>query len=193
MTAPSYVLCIHAAREIPALTKFIISDFFGNGICCGDGDGHYKVTTSNGALIAEGGEFGREESTRFSLPFVSAPSDSPSPSQPPSVSFSPSEKCFWIEIGVIYDNYADESYWELQRVDINGYTLLVESYSATCGDTSITIPMCLQEGEYEFTIRDSANDGICCSCGYGHYKVTVEDNFWSFCVPDVSGAVSSSL
>ena len=32
--------------------------------------------------------------------------------------------------------------------------------------------MCLPAGEYEFTIYDSAGDGICCDWGDGHYNVT---------------------
>ena len=52
--------------------KFVIYDSWGSGICCYAGEGHYNVT-SNGALIAEGGEFEDDESTTFSIPFVPAP------------------------------------------------------------------------------------------------------------------------
>ena len=50
--------------------KFAIYDTW-NGICCDWVEGHYSVT-SNGALIVEGGEFDKEESTTFSIPFVPA-------------------------------------------------------------------------------------------------------------------------
>jgi len=47
--------------------EFTIYDSAGDGIIL---PGHYNVTTLNGALIAQGGEFEWEEATRFSLPFV---------------------------------------------------------------------------------------------------------------------------
>jgi len=50
--------------------EFTIYDAAGDGICCDWGDGHYNVTTSNGTLIAHGGAFESEETTRFSLPIV---------------------------------------------------------------------------------------------------------------------------
>jgi len=115
----------------------------------------------------------RSQPPSVSLP----PSDSPSLSQPLSVSLSPSETCVWIEIAVDYDSYPGESSWELQRVDINGDTHLVESYYAVDGDTSNTVPMCLQEGEYEFTIYDSFGDGMCCEKGEGHYNVTTSNGY----------------
>ena len=36
------------------------------------GQGHYNVTTSDSAVIVEGGEFSGDESTIFTLPFVAA-------------------------------------------------------------------------------------------------------------------------
>ena len=49
--------------------EFNILDFGGDGLYNYNGKGHYNVTTSNGQLIAEGGEFERQESTSFSIPF----------------------------------------------------------------------------------------------------------------------------
>ena len=44
----------------------------GDGICCGVTQryGSYNVTTNNGMLIAEGGDFNSSESTSFSLPML---------------------------------------------------------------------------------------------------------------------------
>ena len=50
---------------------FGINDWGYDGICCEHGEGHYNVTTSDGALIVEGGEWtGEWEGTYFSIPFV---------------------------------------------------------------------------------------------------------------------------
>lgn len=48
----------------PAEYLFRISDTWGDGICCGYGNGFYEVTL-NGDLVAEGGNFGSSESTTF--------------------------------------------------------------------------------------------------------------------------------
>ena len=49
---------------------FSIYDYY--GLCCDEGEGHYNVTTLDGKVIAEGGEFSWEEATRFSIPFAPA-------------------------------------------------------------------------------------------------------------------------
>jgi len=45
---------------------FIINDVYGDGICCGFGDGSYTVT-ANGLTVASGGNFGSSETTNFCL------------------------------------------------------------------------------------------------------------------------------
>lgn len=46
---------------------FSIIDIFGNGICCNSGEGYYQITTAEGFVIAEGGEFAEMENTRFGI------------------------------------------------------------------------------------------------------------------------------
>ena len=53
--------------------------------------------------------------------------------------------------------------------------MLVKSFAnAAFGDTSHTESICLEAGEYEFTIQDVAGDGMCCGVtqGYGNYDIT---------------------
>jgi len=104
----------------------------------------------------------------------SSPSMSPSPSMAPSSSFSPTETWFCIEIAVVYHDYPQYTSWELQRVvyDDGGGNELVKSLQASLGDTTHAESICLQEGEYEFTIRDYWGNGLCCESGEGHYNVT---------------------
>lgn len=45
---------------------FVIYDQFGDGICCAYGNGSYSLT-ANGTVIQQGGSFGGNESTTFSL------------------------------------------------------------------------------------------------------------------------------
>lgn len=44
---------------------FKIFDSYGDGICCGQGNGSYTLTTSDGDIIANGGNFGSLDSTTF--------------------------------------------------------------------------------------------------------------------------------
>lgn len=46
---------------------FTIFDEYGDGICCTSGDGYYSVSTAEGDIIAEGGEFTNWESTSFNV------------------------------------------------------------------------------------------------------------------------------
>ncbi|MDK7374671.1 T9SS type A sorting domain-containing protein [Weeksella virosa] len=46
---------------------FEITDSGGDGICCAYGQGFYKLTTENGTILAEGGNFSSSESTVFKI------------------------------------------------------------------------------------------------------------------------------
>jgi hypothetical protein len=47
--------------------SFTINDSFGDGICCGFGDGSYELTTDAGTVIFFGGEFGDSEITDITI------------------------------------------------------------------------------------------------------------------------------
>ncbi len=46
---------------------FIIRDAYGDGICCGFGDGSYSLADADGNILVSGGEFGNEEITNFCI------------------------------------------------------------------------------------------------------------------------------
>ena len=46
---------------------FTIYDSYGDGICCGYGNGSYTVSDQNGTTLASGGQFGSSETTNFCL------------------------------------------------------------------------------------------------------------------------------
>lgn len=50
--------------------SFIITDQFGDGICCSYGDGFYAVTDENGDTLATGGTFAYQDSTNFCITTV---------------------------------------------------------------------------------------------------------------------------
>ena len=52
---------------------FVIMDIYGDGICCGNGQGSYTLKDQNNNILATGGEFQFEEITNFCLSGSEAP------------------------------------------------------------------------------------------------------------------------
>lgn len=73
-------------------------------------------------------------------------------------------------VSLTTDNYGYETSWTL--TDSTGATLL--SGSGLASSTTYQENICLEPGEYQFTIQDSYGDGICCYYGNGSYDVTVD-------------------
>lgn len=46
---------------------FGILDTAGDGICCTEGNGYYRIEAANGTLIAQGGQFGQQETKEFRI------------------------------------------------------------------------------------------------------------------------------
>ena len=101
---------------------------------------------------------------------------SPSASMAPSKSSSPKETCYRIVISITYDEWPEEVSWDMKRSQTDGDYLVLKSYSAAKNDTVYTDSICLQDGDYTFTIYDEMWDGICGDyeepsiCG--HYNIT---------------------
>jgi len=101
----------------------------------------------------------------------SPPSGSSAPSLIPSLSISPSEICYWIDVSLIYDDHPEETVWEVSRVTEPGSGEIVEAHRwEKFEDPTSTESVCLIEGSYQFVIRDW--DGICCDDGEGNYMVS---------------------
>jgi len=66
---------------------FTLNDAYGDGICCGYGNGSYLVA-SGSTVIASGGSFGASESTDFCVEGSGGGGDTQAPSQPTNVSAS---------------------------------------------------------------------------------------------------------
>ncbi|MDA0941037.1 MAG: hypothetical protein O2990_08540, partial [Bacteroidetes bacterium] len=57
------VVCIDGAVEFPCL-QFVINDSYGDGICCGYGNGAYTLYM-DGAAVATGGNYGQQDIVQF--------------------------------------------------------------------------------------------------------------------------------
>ena len=69
---------------------------------------------------------------------------------------------------LLFDNYADETSWELQQ---NGVVVYSSNglYDASLDATTLEIPMCLPAGCYDLVVMDDYGDGMCCAYGEGSY------------------------
>lgn len=56
-----------------ACYTFTIADEFGDGICCGNGNGHYEITSAFGTHVQSNGDYGDGESREFCLEGVGLP------------------------------------------------------------------------------------------------------------------------
>ncbi|KAL7537424.1 hypothetical protein ACHAXR_007821 [Thalassiosira sp. AJA248-18] len=98
----------------------------------------------------------------------------------------PTEECYNIEIGLIFDEYPGETKWEITKgkrnsilnpdnaivVKTSPYYDKDENY----GEASETHIVCLPTGKYTFTIMDANEDGMCCGNGEGRYSVSYQES-----------------
>ena len=118
------------------------------------------------------------------------PSTPPLHRHSPSLSSAPTDTCYWIEIYILHDLYPGETTWDLMKIGTSDGNELIAAAPMTLAPTTSTQPpttgstwsadiayllvksLCLEEGQYQFTIHDSSGDGICCDYGKGHYNLT---------------------
>ena len=147
---------------------FTISDTWGDGICCGYGNGSYSVLV-DGNTIVSGGSFQSSE-TSYNIGGC----------QSPSSSCSANEQEFFISITT--DNYPTETSWQL--VDQNGGGWFINPGDLTQSNTTYTWSICVPDTNcYTFTILDTYGDGICCGWGSGSYFVNYggsPNSIWGF-------------
>lgn len=126
-------------------------DDFGDGFCCGKGNGYYKVYYQNFLIHYETGEVGNYT----------------------EVEISPSQVCFktLIHLTIQTDRYGIETTWEL--LDHTGAEIakggpypkrfqLVEQ--AICAPNT--------GKDFTLTVRDSFSDGLCCGSGHGSFSLS---------------------
>ena len=69
----------------------------------------------------------------------------------------------------MFDSYPEESSWVLRNKCDESETT---SRPYVAGEMDYNEEFCVGLGEYEFTLRDSYGDGMCCTYGDGAYEVT---------------------
>jgi len=148
-SAKTDLYCIPQGQEY----KFEILDDFNDGICCGEGEGRYRLKL-NGDVVASGAEFGSSEVTTFG-------------SCPPCSGDL-------VEIQVLTDNWPKDTAWTLMNKGTGQVEAFVAAGDYTVGNSENIHPYCLaQDQEYVFEITDEFEDGICCFEGDGSYQVSL--------------------
>jgi len=138
--------------------RFTIMDSYGDGMCCTHGNGSYELKV-NGSVQKSGGQFTNGESTTFSTSPV-PPTNAPVPG--PSIN---------VYIVIKTDYYPEETSFKIinqngiEFMSGGGYTAQLTEYAASKNLPSADV--------YQYTIYDTAGDGICCDYGEGGYNVFV--------------------
>ncbi|KAL7538867.1 hypothetical protein ACHAWF_006232 [Thalassiosira exigua] len=96
----------------------------------------------------------------------------------------PSETCYNIEIGLVFDKSPEETKWEITKgrrntIENENAVVLEASpyYDPGKGyrQASETHVICLTRGKYTFTIMDYLENGLCCGNGEGRYALTYQE------------------
>lgn len=74
------------------------------------------------------------------------------------------------ELALSTDSYGYETSWDIT----DGSSVVQASGSGYGSNQSYTESVCLDEGDYTFTIHDSYGDGICCGYGSGAYSLSID-------------------
>jgi len=148
-------------KNLPdGIYTFIISDSFGDGMCCAFGNGGYNLFVNN-ALVKAGGVFATTETVIFST--GSSPVNPPTP-----VPTTAPIACGSVTVIITTDDFPGETSYQI--TDLSG-KLFMTGNSYTGKRTTYSSTQCLPYAVYQFTISDLKGDGMCCAKGNGGYNL----------------------
>jgi len=152
---------------------FTMKDSYGDGICCVEGDGYYKVYVG-GTETLSGGPFKYEESKPITVASLvpSPPTTSNAPTPAPTSQCNPNIQKE-VKVKIKTDNWAQETSWEIIPEGSSSAVMSGGNYFQS--NNVYTSTQDLSVCSYTFKIHDSYGDGVCCSEGDGSYKVFVDD------------------
>ena len=114
-------VCIDGADETPCL-QFVITDSYGDGICCGYGEGAYNIYL-DGEVVATGGQYGNQDLVQFDCAPGSTCND--------AVELT--------DYGMV--SQAEDNFWYTFTPDANGM-FLFSSCGAECNTTLYIYDYC---------------------------------------------------
>eukprot|EP00536_Pseudo-nitzschia_multiseries_P014658 jgi/Psemu1/311259/fgenesh1_kg.747_\ len=157
---------------------FVISDSYGDGICCSYGKGHFTGLL-DGRLIFEGGQFKYSDWKEFCV-------GKEKPICQGGAHF---------KFGLTTDSYGGETTWEIYNN--KNQEIIGKGLGPYTSNVALEFSYCLSPGEcYVLKIKDSWGDGICCNYGNGGYKgflngtaifeggIFGSEDYREFCIPE---------
>ena len=102
-----------------------------------------------------------------------SPSSSVRPSLQPSISHHPTDQCIDVEVNIFTDNFPSDLSWTISEevTDDDDNIVATLNWEDFVEEESLVVSnVCLYDGNYTFTIRDSFGDGI---NDPGYYNLTV--------------------
>mmetsp|Transcript_16934 Transcript_16934/g.35105 ORF Transcript_16934/g.35105 Transcript_16934/m.35105 type:complete len:471 (-) Transcript_16934:354-1766(-) len=143
-TTYSYSYCVKAGEDYTLEFK----DVYNDGICCEFGNGFYKFGID---------EIGNQKHSDAGTHSIKVPEKSTNSEEAFGGRASGSDGCINIEI--LPDSHGEETSWEI--TDSQGKTVASAEAGTYTGSTKpISKQVCLPDGKYEWTIKDSYGDGI---------------------------------
>ncbi len=147
----------------------VMSDAYGDGICCSYGNGSYTLS-GGGQTLASGGSFNSSETTNFCVGTpVATCDDGIQNGNETGIdcggSCSPE-----VNLSITFDNYPEETSWKIKQ----GGTTVAQggTYGNQADGSTRNFTSCLPAGCYTLTMYDTYGDGICCSYGNGSYTLS---------------------
>merc|ERR1719445_793294 len=172
--------------------KYCISDSYGDGICCSNGNGYYTVTV-NDNVVATGGDFGDSDCTDFTVstgPTAPTTPTAPSPVAVPTTPIAPSP------VAAPTDDCNSESDCERMSCEVGTCNDGACSYeldpSASITPVSIQIKTDFYPGETSWTLSYD-NEIIYSFLGYNELSTVYNHNHdlcdgtYEYCISDGYG------
>jgi len=169
-------VCLPMGRGGQIKYNFKILDSYGDGFCCGGGNGFYRVYNDRGRLIFSSTgsvKFDAEEHEIEIRADPNPPSPTAPPTFPPTAQPTATPQCDIYSVEVKTDRYPSDTSWEIFSLN-NFDEEIVEFRSPVYneGGKMYRQAVCLSQGhDHKIRFSDSYNDGICCGSGEGYYRV----------------------
>jgi trypsin len=157
---------------------FRMTDRFGDGICCSEGNGEFQISV-NGSTVVTGGQFNNAVTETVVVPGGGGSA----------------LREFFVDI--TYDNFPTETSWAivLPLATTSDITIIVGFGTSSGGEPggSYTVSADLVPGEtYDLVLLDSVGDGICCQFREGSIEVYEAVNGQKITLTSSDGAFGTS-
>ena len=72
-----------------------------------------------------------------------------------------------VNFNFIFDNYPEETAWQLYDADTGAFIDGDTGFGNYAGQDNLSVTLCIPSGNYDFVVFDQFGDGICCAYGNG--------------------------